>query len=685
METSTEWSVQFKTAPDRATALVGQIRANHPYEVPEILVTRVDSGNPATRSGCTSTTRTLRYAHSGPGVAARRQDGPVENTGYPCPALRCARRAEPRLRRLRAGAVPARRRGGPARPGDRLARPGGGAGPAGVPGARHPTARGAAPAGGAGGPVRGEIPAPTPVGAVARPVPPAVRPVAPVPVPVAPAARPVVPSASPGDAGAPRRRRPVRRVRAAARVRPHRQRGCAGPPGDLDPDGPGRCCSSSVACCSAPRRWSSRRSPGRRWGSAGRALILAAFTALALAVPLVAMRRGLRGTAETFAAVGLLLVVLDGYAAWSVDLLGVAGWPGTRYAALVGGASAAVATGYAPAEPAHRAVVRGAARRRNRCCRCSAARVPARCQPVGRWSSSGRGPDRPRGGGGAAPRVARPGRSGARCRPGDHRSDRPGAGRTAQTRPVPAGPNPAAPVPAAAVPLRVGSGRCGSGGGVVVPAGGSGTPPPGGRGAGGRRAAGRRSGRRRRRARRPGARLARLRCRARRSRRAARWCRWPWAGPRAAPARRPAAAAGRSDPAGAARVAGGGCSASSPPGLLVPLLALPLLPAGGRAAGRFPADSPPVWSRPAWPVPSGCCRRGAHRPPGRRAAGRGRVGPGRRAATASPRGASRWAGRCPPWQGPTPGLISPGAGNSRSSPCCRRGAACCCCRGRPVR
>ncbi|MEU4471647.1 hypothetical protein [Micromonospora sp. NPDC023888] len=81
-------------------------------------------------------------------------------------------------------------------------------------------------------------------------------------------------------------------------------------------------------------------------GVGGRASILAAFTALMLAVPLLAVRRGLRGTAETFAAVGLLLVVLDGYAAWSVDLAGVAGWPGSRYAALVGGASAAVAVAY---------------------------------------------------------------------------------------------------------------------------------------------------------------------------------------------------------------------------------------------------------------------------------------------------------------------------------------------------
>ncbi|NES15824.1 MULTISPECIES: divalent-cation tolerance protein CutA [unclassified Micromonospora] len=46
IETTTEWSVQFKTAPDRLDALVDQLRVNHPYEVPEILVTRVESGNP---------------------------------------------------------------------------------------------------------------------------------------------------------------------------------------------------------------------------------------------------------------------------------------------------------------------------------------------------------------------------------------------------------------------------------------------------------------------------------------------------------------------------------------------------------------------------------------------------------------------------------------------------------------
>ncbi|MFG2069735.1 SCO7613 C-terminal domain-containing membrane protein [Micromonospora tulbaghiae] len=83
------------------------------------------------------------------------------------------------------------------------------------------------------------------------------------------------------------------------------------------------------------------------FGVAGRALILLAVTALALVAPLVARARGLRGTAETLASVALLLVVLDGYAAWSVDLFGVTGLPGSRYAALVTAVGAAVAAGYA--------------------------------------------------------------------------------------------------------------------------------------------------------------------------------------------------------------------------------------------------------------------------------------------------------------------------------------------------
>src|SRR5207237_9161129 len=61
-----------------------------------------------------------------------------------------------------------------------------------------------------------------------------------------------------------------------------------------------------------------------RFGVAGRAAILAATTLLVLAVPPVALARRLAATAETFAALGLLLVLLDGYRAWYVNLAGVA-------------------------------------------------------------------------------------------------------------------------------------------------------------------------------------------------------------------------------------------------------------------------------------------------------------------------------------------------------------------------
>ncbi|GFJ89490.1 hypothetical protein [Phytohabitans rumicis] len=83
------------------------------------------------------------------------------------------------------------------------------------------------------------------------------------------------------------------------------------------------------------------------YGVGGRAVILAVVTAFALSAPLLALRRQLVATAETFAAVGVLLVVLDGYAAWYVNLFGLGAWPGNRYAALVAGVTAAVAAGYA--------------------------------------------------------------------------------------------------------------------------------------------------------------------------------------------------------------------------------------------------------------------------------------------------------------------------------------------------
>jgi len=84
-----------------------------------------------------------------------------------------------------------------------------------------------------------------------------------------------------------------------------------------------------------------------RFGVGGRAAILGAVTVLTLAVPPVAIRRRLTGTAETFAALGLLLVLLDGYASWYVNLAGVAdSVTPSAYAGLVFGLTAVVGLGY---------------------------------------------------------------------------------------------------------------------------------------------------------------------------------------------------------------------------------------------------------------------------------------------------------------------------------------------------
>ena len=83
-----------------------------------------------------------------------------------------------------------------------------------------------------------------------------------------------------------------------------------------------------------------------QFGVGGRALLLAGFTVAALAVPPVALRRSLDATAETFAAVGLLLVLLDGYAAWYVNLFGVADYSAFGYAGAVCAVTAAIASGY---------------------------------------------------------------------------------------------------------------------------------------------------------------------------------------------------------------------------------------------------------------------------------------------------------------------------------------------------
>ena len=83
-----------------------------------------------------------------------------------------------------------------------------------------------------------------------------------------------------------------------------------------------------------------------QFGVGGRAASLAVCTGAALAVPVLALRRGLTATAETFAAVGVLLLLLDGYAAWHVNLFGVATGSGWGYAGAVCAVTAAVAAGY---------------------------------------------------------------------------------------------------------------------------------------------------------------------------------------------------------------------------------------------------------------------------------------------------------------------------------------------------
>jgi hypothetical protein len=83
-----------------------------------------------------------------------------------------------------------------------------------------------------------------------------------------------------------------------------------------------------------------------QFGVGGRALLLAGFTVAALSAPLAALRRGLTATAETFSAVGLVLVLLDGYAAWYVNLFGVADHSAVGYAGAVCAVTAAVAAGY---------------------------------------------------------------------------------------------------------------------------------------------------------------------------------------------------------------------------------------------------------------------------------------------------------------------------------------------------
>ncbi len=87
-----------------------------------------------------------------------------------------------------------------------------------------------------------------------------------------------------------------------------------------------------------------------QFGIGGRAVILAGMTALALAVPVALHRFGLTATAETIAVLALLLVALDGYAAWYVGLVPPA-VDGRAYAGIVAAVVAACGATYPFAVP----------------------------------------------------------------------------------------------------------------------------------------------------------------------------------------------------------------------------------------------------------------------------------------------------------------------------------------------
>ena len=57
VERKQEWLVHFKTTADRSAELVDHIRANHSYDVPEVIVTPIVGGNPAYLAWVTAETR----------------------------------------------------------------------------------------------------------------------------------------------------------------------------------------------------------------------------------------------------------------------------------------------------------------------------------------------------------------------------------------------------------------------------------------------------------------------------------------------------------------------------------------------------------------------------------------------------------------------------------------------------
>ncbi|MFI7440823.1 SCO7613 C-terminal domain-containing membrane protein [Nonomuraea indica] len=82
-------------------------------------------------------------------------------------------------------------------------------------------------------------------------------------------------------------------------------------------------------------------------GIGGRAAVLAVFTALVMLAPVALIRRGLTATAETMAGFAVALLLLDGYAARRVGLLGVDALDAPHYTAGVLGVTALVLVAYA--------------------------------------------------------------------------------------------------------------------------------------------------------------------------------------------------------------------------------------------------------------------------------------------------------------------------------------------------
>lgn len=88
-----------------------------------------------------------------------------------------------------------------------------------------------------------------------------------------------------------------------------------------------------------------------RFGITGRAAILLTFTAIALTTPVVLIRRKLNATAETIALIGLVLMALDGYAAYRVGAFGLDGTNEYGYSAAVLAVMVATAIGYSRLVP----------------------------------------------------------------------------------------------------------------------------------------------------------------------------------------------------------------------------------------------------------------------------------------------------------------------------------------------